>query len=406
MMYSHLKNKNLRICPKLTDKHIHPTNFQKMKVKLASQVFSHTVSASMELYVESNWLPRSALGTALFFQMINNLFDLFNSSHLQHANPYKRAYNNDKTQVTLLDNCVNTFKNLRMRTVSGDTDVTKLNKCFKGLLQSIEALKQLYKYFLSKQITGILTRRLNQDCLENFFGTIRHQSGNNVNPTPAQFKSAFKKLLLLHFFNHSDTFNCSEDDFSSIMLRVQDTNLLPPFIKDCNSSQQSILHDSNFNSNDADFQSKNCLKYICGYIFMKCLQKHSCQICVSYGKYQNSLDVNSKFCSLKTFETRDKTTFGNLQMPHQHFYNYICFLEDEFVKYFENTLLLNSEITRSLYNKIFPKIVYKSECPNFPLGYSLKLYLHMSVYYALKYYNRNINCPTFKNRKLLNVSHL
>jgi hypothetical protein len=259
MMYSHLKNKNLRICPKLTDKHIHPTNFQKMKVKLASQVFSHTVSASMELYVESNnWLPRSALGTALFFQMINNLFDLFNSSHLQHANPYKRAYNNDKTQATLLDNCVNTFKNLRMRTVSADTDVTKLNKCFKGLLQSIEALKQLYKYFLSKQITGILTRRLNQDCLENFFGTIRQQSGNNVNPTPAQFKSAFKKLLLLNFFNHFDTFNCSEDDFSSIMLRVQDTNLLPPFIKDCNSSQQiSILDDSNFNSNDADFQSKN-----------------------------------------------------------------------------------------------------------------------------------------------------
>jgi hypothetical protein len=139
---------------------------------------------------------------------------------------------------------------------------------------------------------------------------------------------------------------------------------------------------------------------------MKCLQKHSCQIFVLYGKYQNSLNVNSKFCSLKTFETRHKTTFGNLQMPHQHFYNYICFLEDEFVKYFENTLLLNSEITRSLYSKIFPKIVYKSECPNFPLDYSLKLDLHMRVYYALKYYNRNINCPTLKNRKLLNVSHL
>lgn len=34
---------------KLTKNHIHPTNFQKMKVKLASQVLSKTVASSIEL---------------------------------------------------------------------------------------------------------------------------------------------------------------------------------------------------------------------------------------------------------------------------------------------------------------------------------------------------------------------
>ena len=36
----------IRAAPKLTEKHIHPTNFQKMKVKYATQIFSHTVAAA------------------------------------------------------------------------------------------------------------------------------------------------------------------------------------------------------------------------------------------------------------------------------------------------------------------------------------------------------------------------
>lgn len=44
----------IRSTPKLTEKHIHPNNFQKMKVKLATQVLSHTVAASLCMHV---WVP-------------------------------------------------------------------------------------------------------------------------------------------------------------------------------------------------------------------------------------------------------------------------------------------------------------------------------------------------------------
>lgn len=37
------KNQDLRMVPKLTESHVNPTNFQKMRVKLATQVFSSTV---------------------------------------------------------------------------------------------------------------------------------------------------------------------------------------------------------------------------------------------------------------------------------------------------------------------------------------------------------------------------
>lgn len=45
--YNKDKEMPIRAAPKLTDKHIHPNNFQKMKVKYATQILSHTVAASI-----------------------------------------------------------------------------------------------------------------------------------------------------------------------------------------------------------------------------------------------------------------------------------------------------------------------------------------------------------------------
>jgi hypothetical protein len=41
----------IRAAPKLTEKHIHPNNFAKMRVKYATQVFSPTVAAAICTYV-------------------------------------------------------------------------------------------------------------------------------------------------------------------------------------------------------------------------------------------------------------------------------------------------------------------------------------------------------------------
>lgn len=49
-LYNTDKNKQCRIAPKLTDAHINPNNFQRMKVKYASQILSNTVSAALNTY--------------------------------------------------------------------------------------------------------------------------------------------------------------------------------------------------------------------------------------------------------------------------------------------------------------------------------------------------------------------
>jgi len=50
-----------------------------MKVKFASQVFSHTVVAGMTTLVSCNNLPHSAFDTIDFIDSMDKLFDIFNS---------------------------------------------------------------------------------------------------------------------------------------------------------------------------------------------------------------------------------------------------------------------------------------------------------------------------------------
>ncbi|CAG9822648.1 unnamed protein product [Phaedon cochleariae] len=83
------KLKQYKLCPKLTNAHLNPSNFQKMKVKYASQVFSHSVAAAFYTYVDFEVSPPEAkVTTAKFIKIMNDLFDLLNSCHLNNFNAF------------------------------------------------------------------------------------------------------------------------------------------------------------------------------------------------------------------------------------------------------------------------------------------------------------------------------
>lgn len=68
-----------RLAPKLTEIHINPGPFQKMKVKYAYQIFSNTVAAGMKC-VQDGTLPLTANTTISFIEHMDKLFDLLNSN--------------------------------------------------------------------------------------------------------------------------------------------------------------------------------------------------------------------------------------------------------------------------------------------------------------------------------------
>lgn len=179
--YNHDKKYSLRAAPKLTDSHIFTNNFEKMKVKFASQVFSQTVASGLNLYIRFGVIPASAVSTAEFVEMMNKLFDLLNSSHTSSAKKFNRAFKKEEYQISFLRECFDFFSKLRVIDKSGK-DVTSRIKFLKCFNVTINGLIHLWGSWLSEKFDYVFTRRLNQDCLEIFFGKLRQQSGKVYQP--------------------------------------------------------------------------------------------------------------------------------------------------------------------------------------------------------------------------------
>jgi hypothetical protein len=90
--YKHDKNYLLRGAPKLKNAHIFPTNLDKIKVKLASQLFGATVAHNLNLYVKFGYLDAPAVWTASFVERMDNLFDVLNSASTNHPKNYNVAF--------------------------------------------------------------------------------------------------------------------------------------------------------------------------------------------------------------------------------------------------------------------------------------------------------------------------
>jgi DNA transposase THAP9 len=222
-----------RLAPKLTEKHINSGPFQKMKVKYASQVFSKTVFCAMSTSMTDGSLSIEAKQTIQFIDSMDNLFDIFNSQvkikpleadidsddeplgEKRFCLPYK----NLDYQKQFLLSMFNFFKNLKIQQFNilknQWVDINKSNniKFLTGWMISIAGLIRLHDTLVRENniFIEIMTRRLNQDCLKNFFGTIRSQNGNCINSTTIQFQRTFKKLFCLNYFEYNEGANCLED---------------------------------------------------------------------------------------------------------------------------------------------------------------------------------------------------
>lgn len=91
-----------RLAPRLNEQHIHPYNFEKQKVKLAVQVLSSTVAASLNTYIHLEQLPEDALLTVEVISHFDTLFDIFNSSELNVMKEYNCAFKGQDKYVSFL----------------------------------------------------------------------------------------------------------------------------------------------------------------------------------------------------------------------------------------------------------------------------------------------------------------
>ena len=286
------KSLPIRCAPKLTERHVHPNNFAKMKVKLATQILSHTVAASVCTYVSLGVLPQSAMGTAEFISQFDSLFDSVNSSTLNSAKDLRRPITAKSNHVQFLNKTISFIKSLKV--YEGVKDVTGRIKCLNGLLVSLNDILLIWEDLnQNHNFKFLFTRRLNTDPLENFFGTIRQQGGNCYNPSPTQFTRALRKLLFSSLLN-SSTGNCAEDLDSLLSQFSSNSNTAvlvhPP-------SQPQTLNIGGTDYRELDVSSsivkENAVAYVAGYLLKKCFDIHQCSSCKEILASTN-LDSSSK----------------------------------------------------------------------------------------------------------------
>jgi DNA transposase THAP9 len=139
-----------------------------------------------------------------------------------------------------------------------------------GWLVNIKTITELFEYIVqSGELNFLLTFKLSQDPLENFFSSIRMSCGSGNTPTSVQFKAAFQSLLC-KTLNKKDDGNCLFEENLPV-LELAEVSL------DLNMNFENIvIHESKF--------VNNVLVYIAGFIMRTMIKKENCTFCYTYMK--------------------------------------------------------------------------------------------------------------------------
>ncbi len=348
----------LRLCPKLTYSSVNCSGAERMKVSPAIHLFSnHSSTLAKVVFPE---VP----SISSFMQDIDDLFDIFNSRYPENRDKLINSGFGLKLnqQLATLDKVSKTISEMRclITKEKKHTRQTML-PCQKGLLMSVNSLKQLY-FDLKENygVTYILTRRLNQDCLESLFSVIRGLGRTNDNPLPSSFNNRIKILLFGSKLQPpvSSNVEFSEDHVSfstsrlmeiasggeyannqdvSVQGRNTENNELDDSIDDIESD---IVEDQDLGFKD------DALYYVAGYIASIMKRKYSL---IMGDITRRSMDV-PKF----GIDWINKLSRGGLMVPFQSLHSDIIACEGIFTSKFPIDLLIRKEnITNVVCDAIF-----------------------------------------------------
>ena len=133
--------------------------------------------------------------------------------------------------------------------------------CINSLLQLWEFLEN------SHSLKFLLTNRLNQDCLDNFFSVMRNRGGHRDNPNSVEFRADYRAVAIDSLFVKSQNTNCIED-IDSFLLKLGNTAL--PLVS------QDLAAVSNMPPNVTP-QEGNIIVYLAGYVGRKAVLKFKCK---------------------------------------------------------------------------------------------------------------------------------
>lgn len=255
------EDKDLKLVPKLTEKHIFVKQYQKMRVRTACELMSRDVAAGIRFGVKNlNWNP-GYLATAWFFDYIDQWFSLMCS-----RNPVMAL---SKNNIDVYDSAIQKLKNFDILFEKIKVGDGKWKPVQTGVKLTTASLLDLQDVLLNRKSFGyILTSRFCQDSLENLFSTVRVK---NPIPSPVAFKIALKNISIGQFMIVPPRSNCEADE----------GNLLADFfdVVGYRVGSDDIQDEIEIPEFELSEVEKNSLFYLCGFVARQILKTLKCDHC-------------------------------------------------------------------------------------------------------------------------------
>ena len=193
-----------------------------------------------------------------------------------------------------------------------------------GFQLTVAGLLTVWDRFGGDPLDFLLTRRLNQDALENMFGVIRMSGGQNDVPDAVQFRWALRKAVTNSLLLAPDSANCEPDGDSllnSVTSVARRTDDACPTVKAAVENPENEM-ESEFLRVPLDVADANNLTYVGGYLLRKGCQRHSCDKCrnVLCKPERDVVYEREMLCALKSYTGVSDLDVGSLIKPTEAFH--------------------------------------------------------------------------------------
>ena len=374
-----------------------------MRVKYATQVFSHTVAAAICTYVSVGCLPPSAMGTAELLFRFDSIFDCLNSSTLHATKKYRCAISEKTLHIDYLKDSIKFIRNLKV--FDKNQNVTGRIKYLQGWLVTLNAIILIWaKLKTEHQFKFLFTRRLNTDALENCFGKLGSRGAIVI--------TLLLFYLPWHFgssFSAPSSGNCANDldvmlaEYSKASKKKKKTAAV---VSPTPEPPTMAIGPADYGEPEVttNIVKDNAIAYVSGYLLKKSFKIHECVTCQESLVSNELYDSRKLLCYYKAFD-KGEAAFGGLHVPTSSYLDYVIKLEDVFTEKF--SILTKTSGSGASILKIIKSVPVPFKCcSEFPLEYLQKLFIRMQIFYTLKFANRDFSCSKPRNRKYIKITHL
>lgn len=335
------ENLDIKLAPKLKKDTLQLTQFNKMKVQKATNMFSKDVSSSLQFLSEERNINEYST-TAKFIEIISKWFSLITSRHMVLAlgrNPENEKSIEKYTKtVQFLESCIDLFCDMQV----GKKDIFKPVQT--GLMISTKSYIEITEYLIKEHgFLYVQGARFSNDFVENFFSNVRKKFPV---PNVLQFKYSLKCFTVSQYLQELPNTNYDTDTgtlLAEIIKRPKKINMN----KQC--EMPAIHLDPEIESPQLDNVQLNSLYYVCGYIISSiCKNQKLCDNCLDSAgsKIYNPKMQYSRLVSLKCY--RQKTLFFVNDSTFQYFLDMYIII-NRYLPYIKN---VNCDILQFFVEKL------------------------------------------------------